>query len=216
MIKVIFFDMDGTLYKSAIIKQKFAEAAYYTLSKFQEITLENAQKLIEKRRETLKKTHGSSVPYTLTLKSFGVPVEYWHNENVDYFDPRDYLGKDEGLRRNIMQLKEYYRLAVLTNNNKIQTERTIIALGLTNMFEKVYTYNSFELLKPDPEFLRKALEDLGVEPNTCVFIGDRYNVDLEPAEKVGIHIHQVSGPEDIGNLFDIIRNIAEGSNDAVE
>jgi FMN phosphatase YigB (HAD superfamily) len=49
MIKVIIFDLDGTLYKSKGIAEKFAQAAYYTLSKFQNISLDDAQKLIEEK-----------------------------------------------------------------------------------------------------------------------------------------------------------------------
>jgi putative hydrolase of the HAD superfamily len=200
MIKAIFFDLDGTLYKSTDIRKKFAEAAYYTLSKFRKIPLANAQRLVEERRDRLKKEQGFSIPYTLTLKSFGVPIEYWHDENIAFFDPRDYLAKDEELRKSLVLLKKHHKLAVLTNNNRVQAERTLIALNIINLFDGIFTYNSFKLLKPDPEFFKRAVAALDLEPEACCFVGDRYNVDLGPAKELGMHIYEVQGPADIYEL----------------
>ncbi len=200
MIKVIIFDLDGTLYKSKEIAEKFARAAHYTLSKFKNIPLDDARKLIEEKRQQIEKEYSDSVPQTLILNSFGISTESWHKENIDFFDPRDYLTKDEKLKKSLDGLKKRYQLTVLTNNNKIQTERTLAALGLNALFDRVYTYNSFKLLKPNPEFFQKVVEDLNVEPESCFFVGDRNSVDLEPAKKLGMLTYKVKGPEDIYDL----------------
>ncbi len=205
MPKVIIFDLDGTLYKSPEITRHFADAAYHALAKFKNIEVEEAQRLLEEKREELKKKYDSPVPYTLTLKTFGLPIERWHEENVAYFDPRHYLGKNEKLKKSLGELKEHYRLAILTNNNTIQTQRILEALGLEDLFEKIFTYNSFKLLKPDPQFFQRAAEDMGVEPEECCFVGDRYNVDLNPAKGLGMQIYEVNGPEDIYHLPDLLR-----------
>lgn len=205
MLKVIIFDLDGTLYKSPEITRHFADAAYHALSKFKNIEVEEAQRLLEEKREELKKVYDSPVPYTLTLKTFGLPIERWHEENVAYFDPRDYLKKDTKLQRSLGTLKEHFRLAILTNNNTIQTQRILEALGLEGLFEKIFTYNSFKLLKPDPQFFQRAAENMGVEPEECCFVGDRYNVDLNPAKGLGMKIYEVQGPEDIYHLPELLR-----------
>ncbi|HEC78549.1 MAG TPA: HAD family hydrolase [candidate division WOR-3 bacterium] len=200
MIKAVIFDLDGTLYQSTVIREKFAEAAYLTLSRFQKITLADARKLIETRRDELGKKTGAGVPYTLVLKSFGVPIEFWHRENINYFDPRKYLSRDKRLIESLVRLKEQYKLAVLTNNNLVQSERTLEALGITNLFCRIFTYNTYKLLKPDITFFKKAAEDLQVIPGECLFVGDRYDVDLEPALSLGMKIRHVKGPEDIYSL----------------
>lgn len=200
MIKVIIFDLDGTLYKSDEIRQKFVKAAYYTLAEFKNISVENAQTLIEERRDALKRKQGFPVPYTLTLVSYGVPIPLWHKENIKFFDPRDYLNKDEKLKKSMIRLSEHYKLAILTNNNGVQTARILQALDLDDLFERVFTYNSFELLKPDLRFFERAASEMGVKPEECIVVGDRYNVDLEPAKKLGMDTYEVNGPEDIYNL----------------
>jgi putative hydrolase of the HAD superfamily len=202
MIKVIIFDLDGTLYKNPEIKRKFAEAAYHTVSKLRDISIEEAKKLIEEKREKLREKYGSPVPYTITLKSFGVPTDLWHEENIKFFDPRDYLSRDEKLKESMVKLSLRYRLAILTNNNDTQSERILEALNIKNLFEKIFTYNSFKLLKPDPEFLQRALKEMAVKPEECLVVGDRYNVDLNPAKELGMRVFEVTGPNDIYNLPD--------------
>ncbi len=200
MIKAIIFDMDGTLYTNTDIKEQFAKAAYSTLAKSDNIPIDQAQDLIEKRRAELKAKSGFPVPYTLTLESFDIPIKVWHKENIAFFDPRDFLHKDEKLKASLVKLKKNHRLAVMTNNNRIQTERVIEALELDGLFDRVFTFNSFEILKPDLEFFKKAAAELGIEPKACLYVGDRYDVDLQPAQETGMQILEVKGPEDIYDL----------------
>lgn len=196
-IKNIIFDLDGTLYTSPEVFRKFAEAAYYTYAKVFKSPIEEAKKILEDRRTELARQKGFSVPYTLALLSFGIPIETWHEENVAFFDPADFLAPNPGLRSSLRELKKTYRLVVLTNNNKIQTRRIIKALGLDGVFDDVFTFNTFNLLKPDPGILKGVLEQLAARPEECLMVGDRYEVDLFPARELGMKIHEVKGPEDI-------------------
>jgi putative hydrolase of the HAD superfamily len=200
-VRVIFFDLDGTLYCSSVIREKFAEAAAFTLKKYKGISLDSARRLIQNMRQQLLLRYKDGVPYTMALQAFGIPIDSWHRENIAYFDPRDHLQKDARLRQCLVALRTTCRLAVLTNNNATQTERTLEALGVKEMFDEVFTYNTFKLLKPDPLFLQKALERCEVRPEECLFIGDRYSIDLEPAVSLGMHIHEVKGPEDIYDMY---------------
>ena len=200
MIKAIIFDMDGTLYVSDEIREQFAAAAYHTLATADQISLDRARDLIEERRAKLKAESGFPTPYTLTLRSFNILINKWHKENIKFFDPRNYLHKDKKLKKALIELKKDFCLAIMTNNNKVQTDRVLEGLELIDLFDKVYTYNSFEALKPDPVFFKKTAEELGIEPEACLFIGDRYDVDLRPAKELGMHILEVKGPEDIYDL----------------
>lgn len=204
MIKVIIFDLDGTLYKSEEIRKQFAKAAYITLTKIKNISREEARALIEERRDAIQKKQGFPAPYTLTLVSYGVPIEFWHKENVRLFDPRNHLNKDEKLKRVLETLKTKYRLAILTNNNDVQTARILEALGLDSLFDKIFTYNSFKIIKPNPEFLERAATALDVKPEECLVVGDRYHVDLAPAKQLGMDIYEVKGPEGIYKLPEVI------------
>ncbi|MEO0095371.1 MAG: HAD family hydrolase [candidate division WOR-3 bacterium] len=204
MLKVIIFDLDGTLYTSNEVYQKFAEAAYYTYAKLKKSTIEQAKEILERRREEMRKERGYAVPYTLALLSFGIPIEEWHKENIKFFNAGDFLKKDERLANILSKLKEKYKLAVFTNNNRIQTERILKALGIEKLFDYIFTYESFELIKPNPEVFKKIIKELKVKPEECLMVGDRYYVDLLPAKEQGMEIHEVEGPEDISELLEIL------------
>lgn len=199
--------MDGTLYSSTLIHTKFAEAAYYALAHERSISLDQARQEIERKRRELIVRYGSSVPFTLTLRAFGIPIDVWHKYNTAYFDPRDLLVPDPRLRSMLEGLKKKYTMAVLTNNNEIQTQRTLEALGIHDLFDNVFTYNSFNLLKPDPAFFRRVAECLKVPVMACCFIGDRYDVDLKPAKEIGMSVLEVKGPED---LYDLEHYLQQG------
>lgn len=208
MIKVILFDLDGTLYKSPEIRKKFAEAAYHALAKLKNISVGDAKRMIEGTREKLKQKHGFPVPYTLTLIRFGMPVETWHKENIDFFDPRDHLSQNGELKKMLSGLRKRRRLAILTNNNETQAQRILEALKVRNLFDRVFTYNSFKTMKPNPDFFKKAAKEMGVKPDECLVVGDRYSVDLIPAQDLGMKIYEVKGPDDIKKLITALLSVA--------
>ncbi|UCG30942.1 MAG: HAD family hydrolase [candidate division WOR-3 bacterium] len=208
MIKVILFDLDGTLYNSSEVRKKFAEAAYHALAKLKKIPVDKAKTMIEETREKLKEKHGFPVPYTLTLVRFGMPVEIWHKENISYFDPRDYLSANGELRKLLQGLKKRFKLAILTNNNEVQAERILQALKVQDLFDHVFTYNSFRTMKPNPKSFQEAARVMGVAPKECLVVGDRYNVDLIPAQDLGMKIYEVKGPEGIEKLVTALLSVA--------
>lgn len=200
MLKIILFDLDGTLYKSAEIYQKFAEAAYHTYAMEKHTTIERAKEILETKRDEMKRERGYAVPYTLALLAFNIPIEKWHEENIKFFDAGAYLSEDKKLQNFLKELKKRHKLGVLTNNNKIQTERILKKLKIEEFFDVIFTYESFKLIKPDPRIFMKVINNIGVKPDECLMVGDRYDVDLVPAKEVGMQIFEVKGPEDIEKL----------------
>ena len=206
MIKVIIFDLDGTLYANPQVLQMFAEAAYHLFAEVKKIPIATAKEMIEERRAQLKQEKGFTVPYTITLKSLGIPTELWHEANIRYFNPGDYLKADARLKTTLQNLGKNYKLAVLTNNNETQTQRILHALGVEKLFDYIFNYNSYKIIKPDPEVYKRAVEKMEVGYEECLVIGDRVEVDLYPAQKLGMKVFEVRGPEDIYNLPDLLLN----------
>jgi phosphoglycolate phosphatase len=78
------------------------------------------------------------------------------------------------------------KLAVLSNKPVIPSRAIVDALGLGKFFSRVYGGNSFATKKPDPEGARKLLEELGVSPAQAAIVGDSH-VDVETGRNAGMH-----------------------------
>jgi len=66
--------------------------------------------------------------------------------------------------------------------------RKLRAMGLDGRFSVVLTAQDLRVgsFKPSPRGLEVMLEDLGVEPVTAVYVGDRPSVDGEAARRAGV------------------------------
>ncbi|MBR2023386.1 MAG: HAD-IA family hydrolase [Clostridia bacterium] len=77
-----------------------------------------------------------------------------------------------------------YRVAIATNGlSDIQHARL---KAFSPYVERVYVSQDLDSVKPLPGFFRRTLQDLGVEPNECLMIGDSLISDIAGAKAVGM------------------------------
>jgi phosphoglycolate phosphatase len=77
------------------------------------------------------------------------------------------------------------QMAVLSNKPVIPSRAIVEALGLGRFFAQVYGGNSFPTKKPDPEGARRLLAETGVRPEETVIVGDS-QVDVETGRNAGL------------------------------
>ena len=77
------------------------------------------------------------------------------------------------------------KLAVLSNKPVNPSRAIVAALGLSRFFSQVYGGNSFSTKKPDPAGARKLLEENGVEPGQAAIVGDSH-VDVRTGRNAGL------------------------------
>ncbi len=86
-------------------------------------------------------------------------------------------------------LEELYRrgktLTVLTNKPVRISADIMAALGLGEMFFRVYGGNSFELKKPYPIGVTTLLSETGIGPAETMLVGDSH-VDMQTARNAGV------------------------------
>lgn len=76
-------------------------------------------------------------------------------------------------------------MAVLSNKPVVPSRAIVAALGLGPFFTQIYGGNSFATKKPDPEGARKLLEEHGVRPEEAAIVGDSH-VDVETGRNAGL------------------------------
>ncbi len=98
----------------------------------------------------------------------------------------EYIGymsdSDQEVIDTLEYLKDKYEMVVLTRwFGKPQSKRLETA-GILNYFQEVV--GGDEIMKPHPDAFKLAMG--GRKPSECVVIGDTYDVDLIPAQNLGI------------------------------
>ncbi len=78
-----------------------------------------------------------------------------------------------------------YRLGALDDSPSTLTAR-IDALGLDGLFDAVVSGVAINLAKPDPRLWLALCAQLAVEPPDCLMVGDRFDLDLAPARRLGM------------------------------
>lgn len=76
-------------------------------------------------------------------------------------------------------------LAVLTNKPVVPARAIVEALGLGPFFTQVYGGNSFPTKKPDPQGVRQLLQEIGARPEQTAMVGDSH-VDVETGRNAGL------------------------------
>jgi len=109
-----------------------------------------------------------------------------------------YAGADFLLKSLLDSGKEIY---LLSNAQRIFTEKELKDLGLFDLFDKIFISSDYGCKKPDKRFFEKALEETGLEPEECLMIGNDPHDDMEGALSVGMdgfYIHSSLSPKYTG------------------
>ncbi len=86
----------------------------------------------------------------------------------------------------LKELKQRYRLALLSNGAADLQREKLEASGLTGYFEAVVISGEVGIGKPDPAISRLAAEQVGATPATAVMVGDSLQRDVVGAQRAGM------------------------------
>jgi len=193
----IVFDLDGTLYISKGIADGIQRIADKLLAQVRGVSLQEARKLLQKARQRLAELHEAEPTLTRTCMELGIDIVEFHEALQKGLSPERHLNHDPVLFALLDSLRDRCNLYVYTNNNLPLTRKIVALLGVENLFDRLYTIEFTWTPKPDAEALRRVIEDIGGLPETFLFVGDRKQVDLYPAESVGIPTLLVSETSDL-------------------
>ena len=109
---------------------------------------------------------------------------------TDFAHARRVCGFDPAAGEVVAMLKDMgIRVALATNPlfPAIATRQRIRWAGLKpEDFELVTTYENSRFCKPNPDYYREVLAELGAEPERCIMVGNDVDEDILPARKLGM------------------------------
>lgn len=115
-----------------------------------------------------------------------------------------------GTHELLQQLKNKYKLHIITNGfEKVQYFK-IANSGLKNYFKYVFTAEKIGYKKPHPQIFKTALEIAQTSASNSIMIGDNLEADIQGALDVGMQaIHFNSHDEIEHNYCPIVYSIGE-------
>lgn len=194
-IKVLIWDLDGTLYQELPeIKKEIHQNVIKAIVKTKSISFKKGEELYSQVYAQVKSN-------TKTLINLGVDKDYvlsgnWYNQAQ-----LKYLKKDPDLVKVFKQLSNL-RHIIDTNSNKQVTFKKLKILGLDlNFFGKIFTSTDMgDKVKPDPFAFKIVLQFTKLRPQEHLFIGDSEGKEIIPAQKIGMKTCLVWGKSEIANI----------------
>lgn len=187
MIKAILFDIDNVLYNSGHQVEMARRAAVEAMVRAGlGITIEEAFA----RLEDIVKKYGSNFGrhYDLLVgdqkdksRIIAAGIVAYHNIKRTYLKPYD------DALPTLSRLKTLgYKTGIVTDGLSVKQWEKLIRLGVEDMFDTVVISEDVGTEKPDPKIFRKACMDLGVNPDECLYVGDRLDTDILGANRSGM------------------------------
>ncbi len=184
-IRLAIFDLDGTLIDSRLDLVHSVNAALSHIGRaalpddvIASYVGDGAPILIQRA------LGGEAVEETVVRRGLEFFLAYYRAHKLDHTTVY------EGIREALTALQQSgngaaRRMAVLSNKPVGPSRAIIDALGLGPFFTQVYGGNSFATKKPDPEGVRRLLEENGAQPEEAAIIGDSH-VDIETGRNAGL------------------------------
>lgn len=111
---------------------------------------------------------------------------------------------NENLISIIKKLKEKYKIALLSNNNKEYCEEYLFKPKLDKLFDTLVISYQVGYRKPSPEIYKILIKKLGFKPEEILFVDDD-PVKLPAAEKQGIKTVLYEGVKTDQILLNLIK-----------
>jgi phosphoglycolate phosphatase/putative hydrolase of the HAD superfamily len=210
-ITALIFDMDLTLYTHAEYGQIQIDNLIAIAAEKRGLTPAEANREIEAIRLSWADSHNGQKPsLSNIILSWGFTME----ENVEWrkkaYQPENFLTKDERLKAALLALP--YALGIVTNNPVSIAKRTLACLGIEDHFDALVGLDTLMISKPHKspfvkviEFLNACSKIIQHTPESCVSVGDRYEIDLEIPLEMGMGAILVDGVEDVYTLPGLLR-----------
>lgn len=185
-IKLVIFDLDGTLIDSRLDLVHSVNAALRHIGRpelpedvIASYVGDGAPILIQRA------LGGETVDESVVRKGLDFFLSYYREHKLDhttvYPGVAEALAAIENSQNGVPR-----KLAVLSNKPVIPSRAIVEALGLGPFFSRIYGGNSFPTKKPDPEGVRTLLEEHEARPDEAVIVGDSH-VDIRTGRNASVH-----------------------------
>jgi putative hydrolase of the HAD superfamily len=199
-IKALVFDLDGTLYVNRDLGREIHWAACRYMAGVLGLTPEEADRRLKETKQELSRASGVDTSLTAACLALGGDIALLHRQFAAEIRPEPFLARDERVVALIDRLARRFALHIYTNNNRPLTDRVLAALGLDGRFSRLFTIEYSWRPKPDPPTLERLLAEIDTAPSGCLFVGDRFDIDLRLPQELGSAVYLTQSVEELLDL----------------
>lgn len=179
-IKLIIFDIDGTLYFSREYEAELGKTIVNLIGEILGISFEEAKRLLEAEKK-------SSLTVSSSITRLGIDRRQFYSQLAEKIDPSKFITPEYAIAKKIRILRaKGLKVAAHTNSGTQLAKKVLNAIGLQpEDFDIVLTSDEAEP-KPDPAGYVLITNKLGVAPDEAIYVGDRAIVELKTAKMLGM------------------------------
>ncbi|MDP6380391.1 MAG: HAD family hydrolase [Phycisphaerae bacterium] len=182
MIKLVAFDLDDTLYP----ERQYVASGFRAVAQYLKKSLETEKDFFPPLEEAFESgVRGTT--FNHVLEAAGVEAgEGFIRDLLDvYREHNPDIAPYEDVVPTLEELKGKYLLGLISDGPLLSQRRKWNALGLAEFFDKVIFTDEQgpEFWKPNPWAFLEMASEFRLQPEECVYVGDRPGKDIEgPAE----------------------------------
>jgi len=196
-LKSLVFDLDGTLYVNKDLGREIHFCGCRYIGDLKGICVTEACDLIKATKQRLSAESGFDSSLSHACLELGGDLRELHRRFADETRPERFLSRDERVIRLLQSLGSRFELSIYTNNNRILTNQIMEMIGVAGLFKQVLTIEDTWLPKPDSDALETVYRTIGRNPDECLFIGDRYDIDLRLPAALGSAVFLSTSVEEL-------------------
>jgi phosphoglycolate phosphatase/putative hydrolase of the HAD superfamily len=201
----VLFDMDNTLYTNAEYNQSQLDLPVQRLAAQRGVSFVKMKEEIADFRKKWAKEHGGQqISLGNIFTHFDVSIRENARWRQELYQPERYLVRDTRLRSALEKLEMYFILTVVTNNPVSIALRTLSVLGVDDLFHDIVGLDTCGVSKPHEKMFMRAAILCGATPDSCVAVGDRYDIDIALPLELGMGGILVDGVGDVYKLPEIL------------
>lgn len=198
MIKVIVFDIDGTLVDHVGAQQAGLVKLYGTLEEAQRVSVDELVATWQQESDRYWERYQAGKITFIQQRLLRVKAVLSHlgvgaSDETAMRIFRMYLAEYEASWKlyddalPCLDSLSAYRLAVISNGDSGQQRRKLERLGIASRFDSVVISGDLGVSKPDPGIFEQSLRELGVPAEETLYVGDDLESDALGAQGVGMH-----------------------------
>jgi putative hydrolase of the HAD superfamily len=196
-LKALVFDLDGTLYVNTDFGRVIHLCSCRYIAELKGIGDAEADKLIRETKKRLAAETGRDSTLSHACMALGGDLMELHRRFAVEIRPEHFLSPDERVVRLLKSLGIKFDLSIYTNNNRLLSKRIMGLIGVTGLFRRVLTIENSWRPKPDREALEKVYRAIERKPDECLFVGDRYDIDLRLPAEMGSTVFLATSVEEL-------------------